>query len=152
VPSPGPSTSIRPRSIAFWTDRALCRFSVPLSRTGPILGALVAAALGYALLLRMEPSSTYLHMLPAQILARLGIGAAIPLTTSMLLSAASKAQAGIASAGLNAVRQAGAAIGVAVFGALMSGDAPRGFEIAIMVSAGLLFAAVATAVVALRPT
>ncbi len=88
-------------------------------------------------------------MLPAQLLARLGMGAAIPLTTSLLLAA--KAQAGIASAGLNAIRQAGAAIGVAVFGALMNGNPSRGFEIAVMVSVGLLLAALAAAAVALRP-
>jgi DHA2 family methylenomycin A resistance protein-like MFS transporter len=115
-----------------------------------IVGALAASALGYALLLRMEPSSAYLEMLPAQIIARFGIGAAVPLTTSMLLSATSRAQSGIASAGLNAVRQTGAAIGVAMFGAFMNTDAVHGFKIAIGLAAGLLLAVTVGAAVLLR--
>jgi MFS transporter, DHA2 family, methylenomycin A resistance protein len=104
----------------------------------------------YALLLRMEPSSAYLEMLPAQIIARFGVGAAVPLTTSMLLSATSRAQSGIASAGLNAVRQTGAAIGVAMFGAFMNTDAVHGFKIAIGLAAGLLLAVTVGAAVLLR--
>lgn len=115
-----------------------------------IAAALAAAALGYALLLRMEPSSSYLAMLPAQLVARFGIGAAVPLTTAMLLSATSRARSGIASAGLNAVRQTGAAIGVAVFGAFMNSDAAHGFEIAIGLASGLLLAVTAGAALLLR--
>jgi MFS transporter, DHA2 family, methylenomycin A resistance protein len=122
------------------------------ARIGPgrtIVGALVVGAIGYALLLRMETSSLYLEMLPAQLMARLGVGAAVPLTTSMLLSAVLAAQAGVASAALNTVRQAGAAIGVAVFGALMNGDPTRGFHVAVILSAVLLTTAAIGAAVRL---
>ncbi|MBV8807009.1 MAG: MFS transporter [Sinobacteraceae bacterium] len=105
-----------------------------------IVGALAAAALGCALLLKMEPSSSYLEMLAAQIIARLGVGAAVPLTTALLLSATSRAQSGIASAGLNAIRQTRAALGVAVFGAFMSTDPVRGFEFSTELAAALLLA------------
>jgi DHA2 family methylenomycin A resistance protein-like MFS transporter len=121
---------------------------IGMART--IVAALAAAALGYALLVRMEPSSTYLEMLTAQTIARLGVGGAVPLTTAMLLSATSRAQSGIASAGLNAVRQAGAALGVAMFGAFMSTDPVRGFEFAIELAAGLLVAAMVGAAILLR--
>ena len=115
-----------------------------------IVGALAAATLGYALLLQMEPSSSYVAMLAAQIMARLGIGAAVPLTTAMLLSATPKAQAGIASAGLNAVRQTGAALGVAMFGAFMVGNPVHGFTFAIALAAGLLLVAMSVAALLLR--
>jgi DHA2 family methylenomycin A resistance protein-like MFS transporter len=121
---------------------------IGMART--IIAALAAAALGYALLLRMEPSSTYLEMLAAQTIARFGIGAAVPLTTAMLLSATSRAQSGIASAGLNAVRQTGAALGVAMFGAFMNTDPVYGFELAIELAAGLLVAAMAGTAILLR--
>ncbi|HTO65012.1 MAG TPA: MFS transporter [Bradyrhizobium sp.] len=105
-----------------------------------IVGALAASTLGFVLLLKMQPSSSYLEMLAAQIIVRLGIGAAVPLTTAMLLSATSRAQSGIASAGLNAIRQTGAALGVAVFGAFMNTDPVRGFEFAIELAVALLLA------------
>ena len=110
-----------------------------------MIAALMAGAGGYALLLRMEPSSTYAEMLAAQVMVRLGIGATVPLTTSMLLSSVSATQVGTASAALNALRQAGAAIGVAVFGALMITSPTWGLHVAVILSAGLL---AATAVVA----
>jgi DHA2 family methylenomycin A resistance protein-like MFS transporter len=116
-----------------------------------MIGSLIVGAVGYALLLRMEPSSTYASMLAAQVMVRLGIGATVPLTTSMLLSSVSAAQVGTASAALNALRQAGAAIGVAVFGALMATSPTWGFQVAILLSAGLLAgAAVVAALLAAR--
>ena len=116
-----------------------------------MIGSLMVGAVGYALLLRMEPSSIYASMLAAQVMVRLGIGATVPLTTSMLLSSASAAQVGTASAALNALRQAGAAIGVAVFGALMATSPTWGFQVAALLSAGLLAgAAVVAALLAAR--
>jgi len=106
-----------------------------------MIGALMVSAVGYALLLRTEPSSTYAEMLAAQVMVRLGIGATVPLTTSMLLSSVSAAQVGTASAALNALRQVGAAIGVATFGALMATSPTWGFKMAVLLSAGLLAAA-----------
>lgn len=105
-----------------------------------MIGPLMVGAIGYALLLQMEPSSTYASMLTAQVMVRLGIGAAVPLTTSMLLSSVSAAQVGTASAALNGLRQAGAAIGVAVFGALMATSPTWGFQVTALLSARLLAA------------
>jgi hypothetical protein len=69
----------------------------------------------------------------------------------MLLSVESKAQAGIASVGPDAIRQAAAAMGVAASATLMNGNPARGFEIEVVSTSGLLLAAVAAAVT-LRPT
>ncbi len=125
---------------------AAARFGSLIAMTG----ALVVGACGYLLLARMDSGSSYLAMLPAQLLARLGVGAAIPIATSMLLSATSKQQSGIASGGLNAIRQMGAAIGVAAFGALMVGDPSSGFRIAVAICAALLLIAAGSAFLVLR--
>jgi len=125
---------------------AAARFGSLIAMTS----ALVVGACGYLLLARMDSGSSYLAMLPAQLLARLGVGAAIPIATSMLLSATSKQQSGIASGGLNAIRQMGAAIGVAAFGALMVGDPSSGFRIAVAICAALLLIAAGSAFLVLR--
>jgi DHA2 family methylenomycin A resistance protein-like MFS transporter len=112
--------------------------------------ALALAAIGFVLMTAVDAASTYVQMLPAQLLARLGVGAAIPLTTSILLSAAAKSESGLASGVLNAVRQTGAAVGVAVFGALMIGDNVRGLRVGAVVCAGLLLLAAGAAAVSVR--
>ena len=119
--------------------------------SGPaITTALVLAAIGFVAMTAMDAASTYGQILPAQLLARLGIGAAIPLTTSILLSAAAKSESGLASGVLNAVRQTGAAIGVAVFGALMIGDNVRGLRVGVMICAALLLLAAGAAALSVR--
>ena len=115
-----------------------------------ITAALVLAAIGFVLMTAMDAVSTYVQILPAQLLARLGLGAAIPLTTSILLSAAAKSESGLASGVLNTLRQTGAAVGVAVFGALMVGDNVRGLRIAVVICAGLLLLAAGAAAVSMR--
>ena len=119
--------------------------------SGPaITAALVLAAIGFVLMTAMDAQSSYVQLLPAQLLARIGIGAAIPLTTSILLSAAAKSESGLAAGVLNAVRQTGAAVGVAVFGALMIGDNVGGLRVGAMVCAALFLLAAGAAAVSLR--
>jgi DHA2 family methylenomycin A resistance protein-like MFS transporter len=115
-----------------------------------IMAALALAAIGFVLMTAMDAASTYVQILPAQLLGRGGIGAAIPLTTSILLSAAVKSESGLASGVLNAVRQTAAAVGVAVFGALMIGDNVSGLRVGVMVCAALLALAVGAAAVSVR--
>lgn len=115
-----------------------------------ITAALVFAAVGFASMTAMGAASSYVQILPAQLLARLGAGAAIPLTTSISLSAAAKSESGLAVGVLNAVRQTGAAVGVAVFGALMIGDNVGGLRIGVMVCAALLLLAAGAAAVIVR--
>lgn len=57
-----------------------------------------------------------------------------------MLSAVPATQSGIASGALNAMRQTGGAVGVAVFGALMATDIASGIRVAVVVSALLLLA------------
>lgn len=83
-------------------------------------------------------------MLGAFVLIPLGIGLAVPAMTTAILSSVDRIWSGTASAVLNAARQAGGAIGVAVFGALASGEAGHqilsGLKVAALVSAAMLVA------------
>jgi DHA2 family methylenomycin A resistance protein-like MFS transporter len=110
----------------------------------PIVSGLFVAAAGAILLTGLGPDTTYLSMLPAQLMVRFGAGLAVPPMTAALLSTVPRSRSGSASGLLNAIRQSGAAIGVALYGALMRGNMIEGLRIAVVVSA-VLFAAAATA-------
>jgi MFS transporter, DHA2 family, methylenomycin A resistance protein len=74
-----------------------------------------------------------------------GLGLLVPPLTSTLLGSVEKARSGIAAGVLNATRQAGSVLGVALFGSL-AGQADAfmaGAHQSLMISACLLFAAAA---------
>ena len=114
------------------------------SRAPMILGGLTGAV-GYALLTRLGSRSTFFDMLPGFVLIPAGIGLAVPAMTTAILSSVDRARSGVASAVLNAARQVGGAIGVAAFGALISGSAAEqitsGLKIAALTAAALLIIA-----------
>jgi DHA2 family methylenomycin A resistance protein-like MFS transporter len=125
------------------------------SRVPMISGALLGAC-GFALLLPLGGSSRYPEMLPAFLLIPLGMGLAVPAMTTCILASAERARAGTASAVLNAARQAGGAIGVALFGGLATEDIISGVRSSGLLSVGLLLGAAALAALgipgaALRP-
>ena len=125
------------------------------SRTPMISGALLGAC-GFALLFPLGRSSSYLEMLPAFLLIPLGMGLAVPAMTTCILASVDRARAGTASAVLNAARQAGGAVGVALFGGLAAVDIVSGVRSSGLLSAGLLLGAAALAALgipgaALRP-
>jgi DHA2 family methylenomycin A resistance protein-like MFS transporter len=111
----------------------------------PMAAGLTLAAVGFALLGGMGADDTYLSTLAAQLLVRFGIGLAVPPMTTALLATVPRSRSGSASGLLNAIRQAGAAIGVALFGALIRGDMIAGLRVAVLLSAGLLAIAAASA-------
>jgi DHA2 family methylenomycin A resistance protein-like MFS transporter len=84
-------------------------------------------------------------MLPGFILIPAGMGLAVPAMTTSILSSVEKNRAGTASAVLNTARQVGGAVGVAVFGALVSdgfgGGMVGGVRIALWTATVLLLAA-----------
>jgi len=90
------------------------------SRLPMIAGAFIDAV-GFALLLLLGAGSAYWMMLAPFALMPLGMGLGVPAMTTAVLVSVDRKEAGIASGVLNAARQAGGAIGVALFGAL-SGD------------------------------
>jgi DHA2 family methylenomycin A resistance protein-like MFS transporter len=117
------------------------------SRTGPrfpmILGSAVTLA-GYAMLSQFGNATPYLAMLVPFIVLPAGMGFAIPAMTAAVLSSVDRKRSGTASAVLNASRQTGGAIGVAIFGALV-GNTPvqivQGLKLASLTSLALLMIA-----------
>lgn len=117
------------------------------SRTGPrlpmIYGAWIMLA-GFVLLSRFGPTTPYAFMLLPFVVIPSGMGFAIPAMTAAILSSVDRNRSGTASAVVNAARQTGGAIGVALFGALV-GNTPAqivsGLRTASFVSVGLIFLA-----------
>jgi DHA2 family methylenomycin A resistance protein-like MFS transporter len=111
-----------------------------------VLGGLIGA-LGYGLLgtIGIASHASFLQMLPGFILIPAGMGLAVPAMTTSILSSVEKNRAGTASAVLNTARQVGGAVGVAVFGALVSdgfgGGMVGGVRIALWTATVLLLAA-----------
>jgi len=104
------------------------------------LGAGIAVA-GSLALLAVDGSSAYPVLLVGLALNGIGGGLAIPAVTSAVMGSAPQALAGIASATLNAGRQVGGVLGVAVLGGLAAGGG--------QVEAGAMHEAVVIAAVGL---
>lgn len=118
-----------------------------------VIGALIDAG-GFALLLLLDAQSSYWLMLPAFALLPAGMGLGVPAMTNTVLSAVQAESSGIASGVLNAARQAGGAIGVAVFGTF-AGDGQvhvvAGLHMSAWISVGLLLLATLVAAVGIHP-
>ena len=94
------------------------------------------ATLGSLVLLGMDETSPYLVMGAGLALTGLGGAFIIPAVTATVMGAAPRRLAGVASAGLNAGRQVGGAIGVALLGTIAAGSAPvTGLHLAVIVAA-----------------
>jgi MFS transporter, DHA2 family, methylenomycin A resistance protein len=72
-----------------------------------------------------------------------GLGLLVPPMTSTLLGSVDRARSGIAAGVLNATRQTGSVLGVALFGALagQAGAFMTGLRASLAISAGVLLAA-----------
>ena len=71
-----------------------------------------------------------------------GMGFAIPAMTTAILSSVDRSRSGTASAVVNAARQVGGAVGVALFGALVGSNSVQlvqGLKLAALISVGLIF-------------
>jgi DHA2 family methylenomycin A resistance protein-like MFS transporter len=112
----------------------------------PMVIGLVTGAVGFGLLSRLGPDSGYAAMIPGLILIPLGIGLAVPPMTSALLSTVDRQHSGVASGVLNTVRQAGGAIGVALFGAITAQAGAR-IDVSYAISAACLLAAAVIAAI-----
>lgn len=122
------------------------------SRFPMILGALIGMA-GYALLLRLDQSTSMLSMMAAFLLIPGGMGLAVPAMTTAILSIVPRERSGTASAVLNTARQAGGAIGVAVFGALLGHSRDKiipGVHASGLISTALLLGAAVLAWLGMR--
>lgn len=129
------------------------------TRRPMIAGALVGAA-GFALLLGLGAGTPYWRMLPGFALIPLGMGLAVPAMTTTILSAVDKTASGVAAAVLNAARQAGGAMGIALFGAFVgNGHFVAGLHAAVLTAVAAMLTATGLAAwgiadrqpIALRP-
>ena len=81
----------------------------------------------------------------------LGIGLAIPAMTIALLAAVPRSCSGIASGVLNTVRQAGGAIGVALFGTFLARNGVGGIQNAFITSCAVVAVAAVIALLMIHP-
>ncbi|MEV7548568.1 MFS transporter [Amycolatopsis sp. NPDC089917] len=102
--------------VALWLGpRLIGRFG-----TRPVLaGGLVVAAAGLALLTRVPVDGDYFtDVLPALLLAGIGMGAAVPAVLGTAMSAGTPSDSGVASGLVNTTLQIGSAMGTAVLAAV----------------------------------
>ncbi|HEY4017157.1 MAG TPA: MFS transporter [Pseudonocardiaceae bacterium] len=109
-----------------------------------IIGATLMAA-GCAALLGFGATAPYPALVIQLIALGYGLGLIVPSMTSTLLSGVARTRSGAASGALNTARQTGSVLGVALFGALISGPGSLvpGWHVALLISIGLLAAIVA---------
>jgi DHA2 family methylenomycin A resistance protein-like MFS transporter len=99
----------------------------------------VAGTLGAIALLAVDANSSYLVLAAGLVLNGIAGGLMIPAVTGGVMGAAPAALAGVASAGLNAGRQVGGVIGVALLGSLATaGDPVAGLHVALVLAATAL--------------
>jgi len=115
-------------------------------RIGPcptiVVGASVSA-LGCLGLLWIEADTHYWTICAQMIAISGGLGLLVPPLTSTLLGSVEKARSGIAAGVLNATRQTGSVLGVALFGSLVASDSAfmSGLHQALIISATVLLLA-----------
>jgi len=121
----------------------------------PVRAGLLVSALG---MLALAFSHGTAALAIALVPVGTGLGFALPSLTFVLLEAIPAAQAGLAGGLLNASRQTGGALAVALYGALLSGAFSGSFpgtflasmRVSMLISAALLIASFATALTVLR--
>jgi DHA2 family methylenomycin A resistance protein-like MFS transporter len=103
-------------------------------------GAAIAAA-GCGALMLIGPHTPYWAIGPQLLAIGGGLGLLVPPLTSTLLGSVEKSRAGIAAGVLNATRQTGSVLGVALFGSLLGGAFVMGARASLAISALLLLGA-----------
>lgn len=112
----------------------------------PLVAGGVLATLGALVLLTVQPDTPYLQIVLGLMLFGAGAGGVIPAVTAAAVSSVPSPQVGVAAAALNASRQMGGVLGVAVLGGMAVG---RGDALLDGTHTALVIAAVALAAVAL---
>jgi MFS transporter, DHA2 family, methylenomycin A resistance protein len=104
--------------------------------------ASVITAAGCVALLPMASGTSYWAIGAQLVVLGGGLGLLVPPLTSTLLGSVEKSRSGIAAGVLNATRQTGSVLGVALFGSLVGGDNPfmTGAHAALVISAAVLLA------------
>jgi hypothetical protein len=147
----------------FWTGMAFVPMMAAILVTNLLaaritrrIGARLTIAIGLAImaascvgLLWTEIGSSYAALVTQLIALGAGVGLLVPPLTSTLLGSVAKQYSGVASGVLNAMRQTGSVLGVALFGSLLGGSSGflPGARIALLISAGLAICALAAVVI-----
>jgi EmrB/QacA subfamily drug resistance transporter len=115
--------------------------------------ALVTLSLGLFSLL--DEGSSFWHLLPALVTGGFGMAMAMAPTTSAAMHAVPVDKAGVGSAVINAMRQVGGSVGIAVTGAIMATqfnptrpnphEFVNGFQLGLRVSAAIAFVGILVA-------
>lgn len=118
----------------------------------PMICGTALGALGFAGLIAAGHSTSYALLVPALVAAGFGMALTMPAATAAVIESAPASRSGIASGVLNAGRQAGGAIGVALLGTLIaSGSFVPGLHVAMAcLAAAFAMAAVVSAVAVRR--
>ncbi len=98
------------------SGRASARWNVAATLLG---GIALAAAMSAAGLFMFTPAMPYWPFATIVALANLGVGIAVPAMTSVVMQVSGKHHANSAAAALNANRQSGALVGVALMGTIL---------------------------------
>jgi DHA2 family methylenomycin A resistance protein-like MFS transporter len=105
-------------------------------------GAALSAA-GCLATLGIQPNTSYWAICAQLIAMSAGLGLLVPPLTSTLLGSVEKSRSGIAAGVLNATRQTGSVLGVALFGSLVARSSAfmPGLHVSLLISACLMLAA-----------
>lgn len=142
--------ALLPLAVAvFAANIAAGRLAARLSPRVIMAGGLLVGSTGACLLRNIGATTPYDAILPGLLLLPFGIGLAVPIMTTVVLGTVPRSRAGVASGVLNSVRQAGGAIGVALFGSQMASSG-SGIAEVFAVSAGLLASGAAIAACFIR--
>ncbi|MCZ7589563.1 MAG: MFS transporter [Gaiella sp.] len=126
-----------------------------LMATGMVL---LAAQLAY--FSQLSEDASFWRLLPALVLGGFGMSMTMTPSSAAAMRAVPVEKAGIGSAVLNACRQVGGSIGIALMGAIMASRLTRppttasfmsGFERALLVAAGIALAGAIVAAILVRP-
>lgn len=111
---------------AFVVSALAGRFLHAASPTLPVGIGLLLVGAGDLLQANLSPDSTGPHLIGGLIVAGAGAGLALPPLSSALMSAVPRQRAGMAGGALNAFRQLGLALGIAVLGVVFRAGMERG--------------------------
>lgn len=119
------------------------RMAERIGTPATIAAGATISAVGCLALLGIRPDTAYWAVAAQMIAMSAGLGLLVPPLTSALLGSVERPRSGIAAGVLNATRQTGSVLGVALFGSLIggSGDFIAGLHASLMISAAVLLAA-----------
>jgi MFS transporter, DHA2 family, methylenomycin A resistance protein len=132
-------------AVVFPVNLVAPRVEERIGARATIAAGAVLAALGCLALLTIAPGTSYWAIGGQLIMISSGLGLLVPPLTSALLGSVDAARSGIAAGVLNATRQTGSVLGVALFGSLIAqyGAFVLGLRLSLVISAAVMLAAAA---------